>query len=270
MTISDILVLVEASSRAAGLYALSLASLLRAHLTAVAVVLDGPVRPLSGLPGSLLDAMHEESRQSAEQALQEFEQVAKDQAVEAQLVRLDAGRSAEQRLGWLARHFDLTIVQQLPPDQPMNDGLIEAALFGSGRLVILVPQGYTAAAKLDMVLIAWDETAPAARALADALPLLERADRVELVTVMEPRRGSGDQPPERIIELLARHRIKAQFRSLANSGGVAGTLFSQAASIQADLLVMGGYGHSRLRELVLGGTTRTMLMSMTIPTFMAH
>jgi nucleotide-binding universal stress UspA family protein len=120
------------------------------------------------------------------------------------------------------------------------------------------------------VLIAWDGGRPAARAVADALPLLALVDRVEIVTVND---ASGDRhlPSENIARHLARHGIAVELKSVPRGDlDVANALLSYAGDAGADLIVMGGYGHSRLREIVLGGTTRTILQSMTVPVLMAH
>jgi len=123
------------------------------------------------------------------------------------------------------------------------------------------------------VLIAWDAGVEAARAVRDALPLLRRADTVE-VAVFDPERGRrehGEQPGADVALYLARHGVKV---SVARQSGadfeVGAQILSRAADTGADLIVMGAYGHSRVRELVLGGVTRTILESMTVPVLMSH
>ena len=181
MNIRDVLLLVDGETKAAGPYALGLASRLRAHVTAVAFVLERPFRrPFSELPHNLADAMYEESLRSAEQALNPFENVADLPGIETKIITVPAGESAENHFRWLARHFDLTVAQQ-PSDDLGSASMVEAALFGSGRPILLVPYIHTAPAHFDTVLIAWDESATAARAVGDSLPLLRIANRVELV-----------------------------------------------------------------------------------------
>jgi nucleotide-binding universal stress UspA family protein len=124
--------------------------------------------------------------------------------------------------------------------------------------------------QLKTVLIAWDGGRPAARAVGDALPLLMMADRVEVITVTDTGRDEYS-PAERITRHLARHGIKAtSARYPRDSLSTANALLSYAAEANADLMVMGGYGHSRLREFVLGSTTRKILQTMTVPVLMAH
>ena len=122
--------------------------------------------------------------------------------------------------------------------------------------------------RLETVLIAWDGSAPASRAIRDALPFLLRAKRIEVVTV-------GDLGPtlenssHRLSLHLQRHGLRPEFR-LVSGSDVASALLSDAFDASADLLVMGAYGHSRFRELVLGGATHGILESMTLPVFMSH
>ena len=270
MDMRDLLVLVEGEATAAAPYALSMGLHLKAHLTAVAFVQQRlSVGPFAELPHNLLESMYEESCRAAERALEQVRGTGFSW-VETELMAVPAGRSTEDCFRWLARHFDLVIVQQRAPDGPVNDSTVEAALFGSGRPVLVVPYVHAAPARFGTVLIAWDESATAARAIGDALPLLKLADRVEVVTIAEPRRRERVSPPARLVQHLHRHGLEATFTLLPPAGGSAETLLSRAADVGADLLVMGGYGHSRLRELVLGGTTRTVLASMTVPTLMAH
>jgi len=270
MDIRDVLVLAESDAAASASYALSMALHLKAHLTAVTLVQDRPsAGPFAELPRNLLDAMYEDGLRAAEAALERFT-TAGFSWVDTELVTVPAGQSGEDCLRWLARHFDLTIVQQRAPDGPVNDGMIEAALFGSGRPVLVVPFVQTAPARFETVLVAWDESATSARAIGDALSLIKAADRVEVVTVMDARRDRGARASARLARHFLRHGIDAAFTLLPAEGGTAETLLSRAADLGADLLVMGGYGHSRLRELVLGGTTRSVLASMTLPTLMAH
>ena len=102
------------------------------------------------------------------------------------------------------------------------------------------------------------------------MPLLKRAGRVEIVTMVNGKRATSDLPGFDIARNLARHGINAELKTLPKGDDVGALILSYAADENADLLVMGGYGHSRLREFVLGGATRTILASMTLPVFMAH
>ena len=123
------------------------------------------------------------------------------------------------------------------------------------------------------VTVAWDASREAARAVNDALPLLVRAQAVDVVTVnpSDSPFGHGEDPGADIALHLARHDIQVEVRRIETRDlDVANTVLSHIADRGSDLVVMGAYGHSRLRELVLGGVTRTILRDMTVPVLMAH
>ncbi len=120
-------------------------------------------------------------------------------------------------------------------------------------------------------MVCWDSSRPAARAVADAMPLLERAKRVEVAIVTS---GSGKYDEIEGVDMgqhLARHGLNVEVNRIARGNvDVADALLSHAADSSADFIVMGGYGHSRLREFVLGGVTRSIFRSMTVPALMSH
>jgi nucleotide-binding universal stress UspA family protein len=147
----------------------------------------------------------------------------------------------------------------------------ESTLFESGRPVVMVPYIQKAALKLDRVMVCWDGSRPAARAVADAMPLLERAGRVEVVIVANERGKNDEIAGADMGQHLARHGLKVDVQRITAGGiEVAETLLSHAADSGTDFMVMGGYGHSRLREFVLGGVTHSILRSMTVPALMSH
>ena len=173
------------------------------------------------------------------------------------------------------RYADLVILGQLDPDDPVTGPryLPEQVILGCGRPALVIPYIGAAASIGERVVIAWDASREAARAVNDALPLLERARAVRVVTI-NPRQGPfghGEEPAPDIGLHLARHDIKTEVeRVVSRDIDVANTILSQLANEGADLLVMGAYGHSRLREYVLGGVTRTILAEMTVPVLMSH
>jgi nucleotide-binding universal stress UspA family protein len=125
--------------------------------------------------------------------------------------------------------------------------------------------------RLDHVLVCWDHSRNAARAAADAMPFLVRSKRVEIIMVTRADSKYDDLPGAGIAEHLARHDLNVELKRLiAPDMDVSNAILSYAADSGADFIVMGGYGHSRLREFVLGGATRGMLQSMTVPLLMAH
>lgn len=173
-----------------------------------------------------------------------------------------------------ARHADLVVVGQYEPgtESATPADLAQQVLMQGARPVLVVPYAGEPAPVGRKVLVAWDRGREAARAIADALPLLCRAAAVELV-VFEPA-GSGGTPGEwpgaDIAQWLARHGVQAEVVRVATPIDTGNALLSHVADIGADLVVMGGYGHSRFRETVLGGVTRTVLRDMTVPVLMSH
>ena len=143
----------------------------------------------------------------------------------------------------------------------------------SGRPTLVIPYVGARAMPPNRVLVAWDGSREAARAVNDALPLLAGTQSVTIL-VVDPgslRGRVGDQPGAALATPLARHGIKAEVRTAASGGlGVGDVIIGQVTDMGADLVVMGGYGHSRLRQLVMGGVTRGILRSMTVPVLMAH
>jgi len=184
------------------------------------------------------------------------------------------GDPAEQMI-LNARCADLAIIGQIDPDHLPSDAadrLPEQTAISSGRPSLVFPYTGQFATVGRNVLLAWSHTREAARAANDALPILKRADKVTIL-IVNPRDAEegGDVPSLDIAQHLARHGVKAEAAfTVAKDVDIADILLSRASDIDADLLVMGCYGHSRLRELVLGGTTRSILTEMTVPVFMSH
>jgi nucleotide-binding universal stress UspA family protein len=119
--------------------------------------------------------------------------------------------------------------------------------------------------------VCWDGSETAARAIGDAMPLLQRAENVDVVMVREEKAKSDELPGADIGQHLARHDVKVEVKTIPSAGiDVASAILSFAADNAIDFIVMGAYGHSRLREFVLGGATRGILQAMTVPTFMSH
>ncbi|HZB90594.1 MAG TPA: universal stress protein [Stellaceae bacterium] len=180
---------------------------------------------------------------------------------------------AAEAMALHARYADLAVVGQADPDnRPVGAGVVEAVLLSAGRPVLAVP--FIGAASLGQrVLIAWNASREAARAVNDALPLLTAAERVTVLSI-NPAQGIADEgelPAVDIALHLARHGVKAEAAHTESEDiGVGDVILSRAADLSADLIVMGGYGHSRAREFILGGATRTLLQSMTVPVLLSH
>jgi nucleotide-binding universal stress UspA family protein len=154
----------------------------------------------------------------------------------------------------------------------INEPLIEATLFDSGRPIIVVPYFQKEALKLDKVVCCWDGSRAATRAINDAMPFLARAKSVELfIVINEKTSGENEIRGADMANHLARHDVHVDIETVPVADiDVPNAILSQVADCSAGLIVMGGYGHSRLREFVLGGATRTILSSMTAPVFMSH
>jgi nucleotide-binding universal stress UspA family protein len=149
--------------------------------------------------------------------------------------------------------------------------MIEQVVLSSGRPVLVVPYiGWTKTLG-ERITIAWDGGRESARAVADALPLLKKAKAVT-VLVINPEKGNhGEEPGADIALHLARHGVNAEVRRARfDDVDTGNAILSQVADLSSDLLVMGAYGHSRLRELVIGGVTRTIFEEMTVPVLMSH
>jgi nucleotide-binding universal stress UspA family protein len=174
-----------------------------------------------------------------------------------------------------ARYADLVIIGQARsgPDAILPRNAVEHVVLGVGRPVLILPYVGAPAPIGRRILVAWNASREATRALTDALPLLQQASQVDVLTVnAHPQAaGHGEFPGADIALYLTRHGVRANVHpTYAEDVAVGEWLLSRAADHAADLIVMGAYGHSRLREMVLGGATRTMLESMTVPVLMAH
>ena len=173
-----------------------------------------------------------------------------------------------------ARYTDLTVVGQPNRDQPQDaDAVTETTVMTSGRPVLAVPFAGEFPTIGERVLVAWNASREAARAVNDAMPLLIGAKQVTVLAI-NPQRGvggHGDVPAADIALHLARHGLKAEAsHTVAKDIADGEALLSYAADIGADLIVAGAYGHSRARELVFGGVTRTLIAEMTAPVLMSH
>jgi len=235
-----------------------------AHLPSYAYAEGGP---------ALRELIGQRQAEVAETARRKFQELAG---------RAGAGRAewrvsqqepdAAMRLS--ARYADLVIAGQPEAgDEGDLRGLGEELALSAGRPVLFVPYAGTVADVGRRVLIAWDAGREAARAVTDALPFLQSAQSVE-VTAFDPERRSrrhGEEPGADIGLYLARHGVKVSVARQSGAGFEVGSqILSRAADTSADLIVMGAFGHSRVRELVLGGATRTLLEAMTVPVLMSH
>jgi nucleotide-binding universal stress UspA family protein len=255
-------------------YAVSVGAAFGAHGVGIALVYD-PVIPdgmLGGIPVDVIEIQREEASKTATAAVERFERSAKAAAVSVETRVLEASLGSGATLfGSIARRFDLAVVGQAQREHgAAEDLLVEAALFDSGGPLLVVPYIQRSGLKLDRVVVCWDGGRTAARAIADAMPLLQRAKAVDLVIVTEERKQEEIAGAD-MVRHLGRHGIHATAKHTARGEiSVENVILSYAADAGADFLVMGGYGHSRMRELVLGGVTRGILASVTLPVLMSH
>jgi nucleotide-binding universal stress UspA family protein len=248
----------------------------RSHLDAVAVgyesmgtagmIVEGGGAAVATVMGAEL----EHARERANAAIAVFE-------IEAKLAKIAYGTrtfeaipaEAGQTIGELARLYDMTIVLQPDPSEASYDNEIpQQVLFNSGGPMLMVP--YIQKEPLDAhhVGIAWDGSRLAARAVRDAMPFLMGAQAVTVVAVNEE---AGETSSNQLVAHLGRRGIAARIQRLtADRSNIQGAILSVAADSRMGLLVMGGYGHSRLQERILGGVTRSMFASMTVPVLMSH
>jgi nucleotide-binding universal stress UspA family protein len=281
MSYKDLLVVLDHDAAARGRIdlAAALAERSQAHLVGL-YPLPTPQTPrhLGYYDPALLDPFFEELREKAREAAdkvrERFEHVTSLRGLSAEWRLISDGPEADPALH--ARYVDLTILGQLDPDRGEADTIRprpEQVTLASGRPILVVPYAGHFDSVGRRVLVGWNATREAARAVHDAMPLLTAAEVVTVLTIdpQEGPGGHGELPGADISLHLARHGVKAEIeRTVSADLPVGEVLLSRAADLAADLLVMGAYGHSRARELLLGGATRSLLRSMTVPVLMSH
>src|ERR1700719_1741057 len=255
-------------------YAVSLAEAFGAHLAGVAFRYDPVIATDAGLMASrFIDEQVALNEQAADAAKARFDELTRRAGISAESTVLAASfEGTYRRFGALARRFDLSVVGQGRPEESAAKTMaVEGALFEAGRPVIVVPYIEHSGLKLDRVMACWDGSRTAARAIADAMPLLARAKGVDVVTIATEPAKSDEMPAADMAQHLARHGLKVTIERVSRGDvDVAGSILNYAADRSVDFVVMGGYGHSRLREFVLGGATRGILAAMTVPVLMSH
>ena len=280
MSYKDLLVVLgsDAASRGRMALAAALSERFAAHLVGLYPfpVPDIP-RTLGYYNPSLFDPIFRELREKAQEVCdrerEAFEHAASLRGLSAEW-RVTEGLEADPAVH--ARYVDLTILGQVDPDGGDTELIRprpELLALASGRPILAVPYAGQFETVGRRVLIGWNATREATRAVNDAMPLLAAADVVTVLTI-DAREGPdahGELPGADISLHLARHGVKATIERTVSAGVPAGeVLLSRAADLGADLLVIGAYGHSRMRELLLGGATRSILQSMTVPVLMSH
>ena len=274
--IKDILVNLSYGTSQDGVsnYALSVAETFGAHIMGTAFAYYPVMASGFDLSANFIRAQQAEAQERAESVATAFDEATRRAAVSAETRRIEAGiGDVPTQFAHIARRFDLSVIGQFERDRdhPTMNTVIETALFESGRPVLIVPFIQKDRLKLDHVMVCWDGSRAAARAVGDAMPFLTRSGKASIVIADTHSAKSADLPGADIATHLTRHGVNVTIeRILVSKIDVSNTILSYAADTYPDLIVMGGYGHSRLREFILGGTTRGMLASMTKPTLMSH
>jgi nucleotide-binding universal stress UspA family protein len=279
MPFKTLIVHVDASRQAATRIALAarMAVIHEAHLVGAAmtgisriVFEDNPIRP----PDPVLIHHVEGLRDNARLALKNFEDIARQTGVSSMESRLIDDDPASG-MAIQTRYADLAVVGQFDPDDPMP-GLMSdfpASVFMEGvRPVLIIPFTAQSLQPFARVMIAWDASMSATRAVTGALPLLQAAADVDVVVfnASPQSEAHGELPGSDLAVYLARHGVTVNVINRRTDIDIGNSLLSLCADQGSDLLVMGGYGHTRFREILLGGATRTVLESMTLPVLMAH
>ncbi|CAB3659008.1 universal stress protein [Trinickia soli] len=254
-------------------FALELAAKHDAHLIGLYVVCQDLLRPLVKRDDSLsLGKLEAQGVERMNRACEQFTATAQ-RAGRPFEWRAPAGPAIDATV-LHARHADLVVMGQEDPDDQASyvaRNFVEEVVMSSGRPVLVLPYAGRIATFGENVVVAWDGSREAARALADALPILKHARFVTISTVQ--KQPDRDEPAGFDVSgYLERHGVRAAFASIPRAPGMttAATLLNQLSDAHADLLVMGAYGHARAREHVLGGVTYTMLETMTAPVLMSR
>lgn len=256
--------------------AISLAARCQAQLDAVSVGYESSSLPLVAEGGAAVASIFEVEREKALERAQAALAVFEAEAKRAGLVHSSRAISALQGeaaaiLGATARLYDLAVVSQ--PEfarDTFDNTLSQEILFQSGGPVLFMPYTFKGAFQAKRVGICWDGSRLAARAVRDAMPLLEQAEAITVITI-NAANVPADATAAHLQRSLSRLKVPTTIDSLkSEKANIQSSILSLAADESLSLLVMGGYGHSRLKETVFGGVTRDMLESMTVPTLMSH
>jgi len=284
--LKDILVHLDEGPRSAMRLkvAVDLARRHEAHLTGIYVI-DVPGSDLfygAGIPfaggggmDAMVNALRSEASAHADEAGMLFKDALRTNGLQGEWRVVDGDTSA--LLALHARYADLTVLAQPNEDEaykgPSADAVLVNVMLSSGRPVLAVPYAGMFERVGDRVLVAWNASRESTRAVNDALPLLGQAKMVTVLAV-NPKHGidgHGDVPAADIALHLARHGVTAEAaHTIAKDISEGDAILSYAADLGVDLIVSGGYGHSRAREMVFGGVTRTLIQEMTVPMLLSH
>jgi nucleotide-binding universal stress UspA family protein len=255
--------------------ALQIATTFQSHIIGLSVAPPVLVVSTGALeaPPIIIDEHCEQYRQNVVPMQQQFEAAMADRAVTFEWRHLEANAfGVADVILEHGRTADLIVALQADPDWPLSDWLdvADSVALESGRPALVIPNRRLSDRIGSRVLVAWNGRREAARAVFDALPLMQGASAVRVVTINE---GDKDKewPGTDICRNLVRHGVRAgTTEKISAPAGAGPGLIAEADAFEADLIVMGCYGHSRLREFVLGGASRHVLQKMRVPVLMSH
>ena len=258
--------------------ALRLAERHQAHLIGLLVIEPAPIPTyaMAQLPPEVMEMRRRMEDDARARVRQRFERQAGAGGVPFEWHTTDG--DAVKAVSMFSRHADLAVIGQENPDRGAfgaSSDLAENVVLASGRPVLIVPYVGTYPHAGRRVMVAWDASREAARAVADALPVLQEAESVVTISA-NPGSGPrpdrhGDLPGADIARHLARHGVNVEVHRIETRDvSIANMLLNRIADESIDLLVMGAYGHARVREIWLGGVTRDLLRHMTVPVLVSH
>lgn len=263
----------KAPAAALARYAVELAAAHQAHLAiGVAVVrLVAPAAAIVREARALIEQANAQRRDEAHTFAEGLRVQAQAAGVAAAAeVLADDYHTLAWRLAHMARLADVAVMQADAESVSLHEGLLKEVLFESGRPVIVVPPDWAGAVVPEKVIVAWDGTGKAARAIGDALPLLERASEVEVVAVSGDPDASKRMDAADMAAHLSRHCRRVTMTTLpVQNGDVAATLGSHARLTRANLIVMGAFARPKLRQMILGGVTSSMITQPPAPTLLS-
>jgi nucleotide-binding universal stress UspA family protein len=258
--------------------AVDVAAALGAKISAIAceVKIRAPSSPLGNylldIP-ALVAAEIKKSATNAQQLLAAFQDVAEKRGVfQERILEQCLTSDVPDVFIEYARLRDLTIVP-VPEGDYIDQWYAESIIFDSGRPTVVLPytRKRTGSFALETVIVAWDFSRPATRAVADAMPILEKAKRVCVLTVTKEKSIDTRRSGAELAKHLARHSVEVVLDEVDAKGRSIGDVFEAHLTYRnANLLVMGAYGHSRIREFILGGATKRMLTRPPLPIFLSH
>ncbi len=234
------------------------------------------IPPIPAGPGSasLADLIFQQNRQTGDGVEKCLRERLSRLGIPWEL-RRDDGSAGElaTNIVRLAGTCDLFVISQDATKNTASRDLLEAVMFEAGSSVLLVPQGLAFDEGIPKtILVGWRDTPECAHAIAAALPFLQRAETVVLVSVTEDEAAEecSLEPMADMARHLARHDVKIETRELPHWHHASDALLNEAKAVAADLIVIGAYGHSRMREFLLGGVTKNLLRESGVPLLLAH